>query len=76
MEGGKSPSPSKGVNPRKREGSSAEKENRCPLQEGHGSTGEDGETEEVEGVSMLSAMKGAQADTCGEGAGVGFTGKP
>ena len=64
----KSP-PSKGVNPRKREGSCVEKENRYPLQEGHGSTGEDGETEEVEGQSMLFTMKGPRPTPVEKGQG-------
>ena len=46
-----------------------------PLQGGHGSRAEDGEIEEGEGHSKLFAVTGAQAETCGERAGVGFTQK-
>lgn len=50
--------PRKGAKPGKREASWPERENRCPLQEGPGSRGEDGEMEEGEGHPGLSATTG------------------
>lgn len=50
--------PRKGAKPGKREASWPERENRCPLQEGPGSRGEDGEMEEGEGHLGLSATTG------------------
>lgn len=53
-----------------------QKEEQVPLQGEHGSAAEDGEIEEGEGHGKLSAMAGAQAETCGERAGAGFAQKP